>query len=82
MEDGGPLHRRTVQLLTHDAVTDFCVYGIGANLISNYPAVAARFVLGFEIRIVGAREDFCEFIHVSVSLVGRGIIQYASLHLE
>ena len=81
MEYGGPLHRRTMQLLAHDAMTDFRVYGIGADVISNRPAVAARFVPGLEVRIVGAREEFFEFIHVSASLVGRGIIQYASLHL-
>ena len=71
MEYGGPLHRRTMQLLAHDAVTDFRVYGIGADVISNRPAVAARFVPGLEIRIVGEREEFFEFIHGSVSLIGR-----------
>jgi hypothetical protein len=71
MEYGSPLHRRTVQLLAHDAVTDFRVYGIGADVISDRPAVAACFVLGLEIRIVGAGEEFFEFIHVSVSSVSR-----------
>ncbi len=71
MEYGSPLHRRTVQLLAHDAVTDFGVHGIGADLISNSPAVAGRFVLGLEVRIVGAREEFSEFIHESVSAIGR-----------
>src|SRR5210317_2163620 len=70
MEYGGPLHRRTMQLLAHYAVTDFRVHGIRADVISNRPAVAARFIFCLEIRIVGAREEFFEFIHVSVSLVG------------
>jgi hypothetical protein len=73
MEYGGPLHRRTMQLLAHDAVTEFRVHGIGADVISNRSAVAARFVPGLEIHIVGAREEFFEFIHVSVSLVGREV---------
>jgi hypothetical protein len=33
--------------------------------------VAARFVLGLEVGIVGACEKFCEIIHESVSAVGR-----------
>jgi hypothetical protein len=71
MKYGSPLHRRTVQLLAHDAVADFRVYGIGADVISDSSAVAARFVLGLEIRIVGARKDFFEIIHESVSAVSR-----------
>jgi hypothetical protein len=67
MEYGGPLHGRAMQLLARDAVTDFRVHGIAADLISNRPAVAARFVSDFEIRIAGAREEFSKFVHVSVS---------------
>jgi hypothetical protein len=65
VEDGGPLHRRTMQLLAHDAVTDLRVHGIGADVISDRPAVAARFVLGGEIRTVGAAKEFFEFVHLS-----------------
>lgn len=71
VEYGGPLHRRTMQLLAHDAVTDFRIDGIGADAVSNRSAVAARFVLGLEVRIVDAREERFEFIHLSGSLVGR-----------
>jgi len=69
----GPLHRRAMQLLARDAVTDFRVHGIGADLISNRPAVAVRPVPDLETRIVGAREKSLEFIHVPVSpVVGEG----------
>jgi hypothetical protein len=69
VEYGGPLHRRAMQLLARNAVTDLRVHGIGADVVSNRPAVAARFVPGLEIRIVGAREKLLEIIHVPVSLV-------------
>jgi hypothetical protein len=65
VEDGGPLHRRTMQLLAHDAVTDIRVHGIRADLISDRPAVATRFVLGGEIRTVGAGKEFFVFVHLS-----------------
>src|SRR5512134_2956992 len=81
VEDGGPLHRRTVQLLAHDAVTDLRVHGIGANVISGRPAVATRFVLGREIRAVGATKEFFEFVHLSshgsveTKVVSHGLVE-------
>ncbi len=70
MENGGPLHRRPMQLLAHDAVADLRAHGIGGDMISNRPAMAACFVPGLEVRIVRAQEELLEFIHVSVSSTG------------
>ncbi len=70
VEYGGPLHRCTMQLLAHDAVTNFRVHGIAGNVISNRAAVTAGFVSGVKIHIVGTQEEFFEFIHRFVSSVG------------
>ena len=56
MKDGGPLHRRTMQLLAHDAVTDLRVHGIGGDAVPHRPAMATRFVSSLKAGIIGSQE--------------------------
>ncbi len=69
MKNCRPLHRRAMQLLAHGAVADFRVHRIGTRLISNRSTVATRFVSGLDLRIVGARKQSFEFIHLFVPTV-------------
>jgi len=52
LKNGGPLHGGTVQFLAHQAVTNFCIHGIGAHLVSNGPTKATCPVFGDKRRVV------------------------------
>lgn len=57
MENGGPLHGRTVKPLANQTVADLGVHRIGAHLIPDGPAVATGPVPGDKGRLV----DRCVF---------------------
>jgi hypothetical protein len=52
VKDGGPLHGGTMQFLARQAVTNLCIHGIGARLVSNGPAKAGSLIFGNKRRVV------------------------------
>ena len=55
MKDGCPLHGRTVQFLTGQAVAEFCINGICTYFVLNSTTMAPRTVFGYKILILNRR---------------------------
>lgn len=62
VKDGGPLHGRTVQFLTGQAVAQFGIHGIGTHFVMNGTAMAPGTIFRYESLVLSGSIIRSEFV--------------------